>query len=184
MYQCNCNYESATNHYISCCSIHQLVTCFNNWNYATINPKATKNTIVWYKNGNVVSYATANVLGNFNVDHLGSYTARVSTAAGCATLLAPVVIKDSATDKLYILPNPNNGRFKIRYYTSVSFVRSQKTITIYNGKVANVYSTSVTTTAAYCMIDVNITNAGKGIFLVVISNSYARAITTGKVVVQ
>jgi trimeric autotransporter adhesin len=151
---------------------------------ANITPVSATNTIVWFKDGVVINGATTNTLSGITVDQLGSYTARVTTTAGCTALSAPLVIKDSASSKLFILPNPNNGQFKIRYYTSARNFGFFRTVTIYDSKGSRVFSKAIPITAAYSTMDIDIRNSGKGLFIVVVGDSEGKELITGKVVVQ
>ena len=151
---------------------------------ASISPSLAGNSIVWYKNGSVISGAATTQISNINIDQLGTYTARVTTTAGCTALSVPLVIKDSATSKLYILPNPNNGKFKIRYYSGAQNFGFFRAVTIYDGKGALVYSKEILVTSAYSIMDIDIRNAGKGVFYIAIANYDGIKLTTGRVVVQ
>jgi len=151
---------------------------------ANITPVAPTNTIVWYKNGVIVSGATTNVLGNITVDKLGSYTARVTTASGCTALSAAIVIKDSATDKLYVMPNPNNGQFKIRYYSNSRNTGFLRMVTIFDSKGAMVYNKGIPVTGPYTLMDIDIRSSGKGVYFVVVSDYEGNKLTESRVVVQ
>ncbi|WP_460560821.1 PKD-like domain-containing protein [Ferruginibacter profundus] len=151
---------------------------------ANITPVSATNTIVWFKDGVLINGANINTLSGITVDQLGSYTARVTTTAGCTALSAPLVIRDSASNKLFILPNPNNGQFKIRYYTSARNFGFLRTVTIYDSKGARVFTKAIPVTAAYSTMDIDIRNAGKGLYIVVVGNSEGKELITGKVVVQ
>jgi hypothetical protein len=150
---------------------------------ATIAPVVAGNTIIWYRDGAVVSGATGNTI-NVTVDELGSYTARVTSPFGCTALSAALLIKDSVTDKLFISPNPNSGRFKIRYYTSAHNFGFLRTVLIYDGKGAIVYNKRLPITATYSSMDINMTNAPKGIYMVVLADYQGKPMAQGKVVIQ
>ncbi|MGC4101556.1 PKD-like domain-containing protein [Ferruginibacter sp.] len=148
---------------------------------ATITPTATGNTIVWFKDGVTITGATNSSLSGITVDQLGSYTARVTTAAGCTALSAPVVIKDSATDKLYVAPNPNNGQFKLRYYTSYRSFGFLRTVTIYDLKGAKVYAKSIPVTGPYSTMDIDIKSVGKGLYLVIVGDDKGKKLVETKI---
>jgi hypothetical protein len=151
---------------------------------ANINPTAAGNTIVWLKDGVVINGAVTNVLSGITVDQLGSYRARVTTTAGCTALSAPLVIKDSASDKLFIMANPNNGQFKLRYYSNSISFGFLRTVTIYDSKGALVYSKAIPVTAPYSIMDIDIRKAGKGLFHIVLGDDKGKSLAEGKVVVQ
>jgi len=151
---------------------------------ANINPTAAGNTIVWFKDGAVINGAVTNVISGITVDQLGTYQARVTTTAGCTALSAPLVIKDSASDKLFIMPSPNNGQFKLRYYTSNRNFGFLRTVNIYDSKGALVYSKAIPVTAPYSIMDIDIRKAGKGLFFIVLGDDRGESLAEGKVVVQ
>ena len=74
---------------------------------------------VWLKNGNVVAGAIGSSL-NVNLDELGSYSVRVTNAGNCSNTSALVNIADSASTKLFILPNPNRGQFDVIYHSGTT----------------------------------------------------------------
>jgi hypothetical protein len=151
---------------------------------ANINPTAAGNTIVWFKDGAVINGAVTNVVSGITVDQLGTYQARVTTAAGCTALSASLVIKDSASDKLFIMSNPNNGQFKLRYYTNNRNFGFLRTVNIYDSKGALVYSKAIPVTGPYSNMDIDIRKAGKGLFLIVLGDDKGESLVDGKVVVQ
>ncbi len=151
---------------------------------ANINPTAAGNTIVWFKDGAVINGAVTNVLSGITVDQLGTYQARVTTTAGCTALSAPLVIKDSASDKFFVMPNPNNGQFRLRYYTNNRNFGFLRTVNVYDSKGALVYSKAIPVTAPYSNMDIDIRKAGKGLFLVVLGDDRGKQLAEAKVVVQ
>jgi hypothetical protein len=150
---------------------------------ATASPSSPGDVYVWYRNGNVVTGATGNTLA-VNVDALGSYTARVTTAFSCTALSSALIIKDSATDKVFIYPNPNNGRFSVRYYSSAQNFGFLRMVTLFDSKGAIVHNKPYTITAPYSVMDINVKNLGKGIYTLVVSDYFGNRLTEGKVVVQ
>ncbi len=148
---------------------------------ATVTPVLTGNTIAWYKNGNIVSGANSSTLSGITVDQLGTYTASITTANGCTVLSAPLVIKDSVTDKLFVYPNPTNGKFKIRYYSSRQSFGFLRTVTVYNSFGERVYLKKLPVTGAYSSMDIDISNAGRGLFILVVSDFYGTRLVTSKI---
>ncbi|MGC4101315.1 Ig-like domain-containing protein [Ferruginibacter sp.] len=151
---------------------------------ANISPVVAGNTIVWYKNNTVVNNATGTTLA-VSVDDLGSYTASVTSPFGCASALsAPLVIKDSATGKLFISPNPNNGVFKVRYYTNNTSFGFLRRLLIYDAKGALVFNKNIPITAPYSSMDVDMRKNGKGIYTVVVFDFKGNQLAQSKVVIQ
>jgi hypothetical protein len=133
---------------------------------ATVSPVLASNTIEWYLNNNVIVGATTTTLPNRTVDQLGTYTARVTTAQGCTALSNPVVIKDSATNRLYVYPNPNKGQFKIRYYISSQQFSVVRKVVIFDSKGAIVYNKRLSVQFAWGTMDINMGNVAQGDYFI------------------
>jgi hypothetical protein len=151
---------------------------------ATAVPTVASNTFVWYNNGVIVPGASGNTLP-VNVDGMGTYTARVTTAFGC-TALSPSAINiiDSASNKLYISPNPNNGYFSVRYYTSSRSYGFLRNLIIFNSNGQQVFTQKFPITAPYSSMDVGLKKLGKGMYVVTVSDYYGKTLATGKVIIQ
>jgi hypothetical protein len=161
----------------------KLMPGWNTTLTATINPVVAGNVIVWYKNGTPVTGATNSTL-NVTVDDLGTYTARITTANLCTALSNAVTISDSATEKLFIYPNPNKGQFIIRFHTTAQNFGFLRTVLIYDGKGAIVYNKRIPITAPYSSMNINMTNNAKGIYTVVLADYLGKPLAEGKVVIQ
>lgn len=149
---------------------------------ATSSPAGGTNVYQWYNNGILVAGATTNML-NVNVDGLGMYTARATNALGCTSFLsAGLNITDSASTKLFISPNPTTGQFQIRYYSTPGNSLS-RSVTIYDAKGVRLSSGSYIISKTYGQIDVNLLNAGKGIYWIELGDLNGRRIAVGRVVV-
>jgi hypothetical protein len=133
---------------------------------ATVSPVLASNTIEWYLNNNVIAGATTTTLPNRTVDQLGTYTARVTTVQGCTALSNPVVIKDSATNKLYVYPNPNKGQFKIRYYISSQQFSVVRKVVIFDSKGAIVYNQRISVPFSWGTMDINMGNVAQGDYFI------------------
>ena len=147
---------------------------------ANIAPVAAGNTITWTRNGNTVSGATGNSI-SVDVDRLGTYTARVTTVNGCTALSAPIVIRDSANDKLFISPNPNNGQFTIRYYSNAQNFGFLRYVTIYDSKGAKIFSRQLPVTAPFSGMNIDIRQRGKGWYYVVVGDHNGKPLASGSV---
>jgi subtilisin-like proprotein convertase family protein len=148
---------------------------------ATINPSLGTNTIVWYLNNNIVSGATTANLNGINVDRLGTYTARVTTQEGCTALSNAVLIKDEISDKLWVYPNPNDGRFKIRYYTAAAQYGILRNAVIYDRRGQLIQIKPVVITGAYTSMDIDIRNYPKGLYYVKITDQWGKQYAVAEV---
>jgi subtilisin-like proprotein convertase family protein len=151
---------------------------------AAVSSATAPITYQWKRNGANVLGATANktVVG---IDGLGDYTVMVTDANGCtsAGVSTPtmIAIVDSATtNKLFIYPSPNSGRFQVRYYNQG---KAGSVVNIYDEKGAQVLSQRFGANTAYQAMNVDMTGFGKGIYRVDVLSSNGSRINTGSVLV-
>lgn len=152
-----------------------------------VNPAPTNaTTYVWTYNGSVLAGATTNTVTGIGVDALGTYSVKVTDGNGCSATSASITIRDSATTKLFIYPNPSNGQFHVRYHdvnTSPTF-QGPRTLTIYDNKGARVYWKTYPITAPYADMFVDLSNHVKGIYTVDLTDFNGNRIKTGRVLIQ
>lgn len=122
-----------------------------------------------------------------NVEKTGNYQVRIQeTFPGglvCSNQSELVTISAAASSKLFIFPSPNNGTFAVAYYNS-SGAATQRTVTVYDGKGARVYNARFPVNGPYTLIPVDITPAQRGVYYVVIGDSFGKKMAEGKVLVQ
>lgn len=149
---------------------------------ANVTP-AGSYTYAWFNNGNAVTGATSSSLTGIDLDKLGSYTVTVTNTSGlpCSNTSSAVVIGDSATAKLFILPNPNNGDFDVVYYSAGT---TTYTLSIFDSKGAIVYTKSYNISSPYQRMDVDIRQHGKGIYQVVLTDRTGKRAAVGRVLIQ
>jgi hypothetical protein len=147
---------------------------------ANASPAGTY-TYAWFKNGNVVPGANGNKI-NVNLEQLGSYSVRVTNSGNCSNTSALVNIADSASNRLFILPNPTNGQFDVIYHSSSA--TNTHTLRIFDSKGAIVYSNNYPINAPYQRMRVDMRTAGGGTYFVTLFNNTGKRVATGKVVVQ
>lgn len=164
---------------ISASPYTRLLPGLNSTLTANVTPPGTY-TYVWRKNGVVVPGASAATL-NVNLDQLGSYTVTVTNPGNCSNTSALVTISDSASTKLFILPNPNSGQFDVIYYSAAS---NTHILRIFDSKGAIVYSNAYPITGPYQRMSVDMRSGGKGTYVVALFNNSGKRVATGKVVIQ
>lgn len=149
---------------------------------ANVTPTGTYN-YAWFRDNVAVPGAVAQTLNGIDPYKLGSYTVTVTNTSGlpCSNTSAAVVIKDSAIAKLFILPNPNRGRFEVVYHSSGA---NSYNLRIYDSKGAYVYQKAYSISSPYQRMEVDMRHLGKGLFHVVLTNSAGKRLATGKVVIQ
>lgn len=151
----------------------------------TLTASATPTTGIsysWFRNGVQVIGVNSSTLV-VTSDNLGLYTVTVTTAAGCTATSATVNITGKYSDKLWITPNPNNGRFAVRYFSDRPVSISRK-LYIYNGQGSFVYSKDFIITGAYTSMNVDISGMPKGVYFLSVRRSDGKVLVNGKVVTQ
>ena len=132
------------------------------------------------KNGIAISGATGSSLV-VNLDQLGGYSVRVTNAGNCTNTSSVINIADSASTKLFILPNPNRGQFDVVYYSAST---NTHTLRIFDSKGAMVYSNAYPITGPYQRMSVDMRSGGKGTYVVALFNNSGKRVASGKVVIQ
>ena len=103
--------------------------------------------------------ASGATLSGLTVDTIGSFTATYTDLNGCMAISAAMVVTGQPSDKIWVYPNPNLGRFQVRFYNSVN---EKVNVNIFDFKGAKVYNQAVTTSLAYTQINVDISNVPAG----------------------
>jgi len=149
---------------------------------ANVTPSGSYN-YTWYKDNVAIPGATAATLPGIDAYELGSYTVTVTNSTGlpCSNTSAALVVRDSASAKLFIMPNPNRGKFDVVYHSTGA---SSFTLGIYDSKGAFVYQKSYSISSPYQRMEVDIKHHGKGLYHVVIIGSGGKRLAEGKVLVQ
>jgi hypothetical protein len=153
----------------------------------TANPVSTGSTVTtqWFYNNSVLAN-TGNVYVA-DIEHLGAYHATITETwadgSVCSNTSATVNIDAMASTKLFIFPNPNDGRFSVSYYNSAA-ASSNRTVTIYDSKGSTVYQQKFTITGPYTILDIDITPAMRGAYMVMVSDAGGNKLAEGKLVVQ
>jgi hypothetical protein len=149
---------------------------------ATVNPP-TGFTTVWIRNGSPVS-----VSGNSKVvglNELGTYTV-VATIDSCVSLLASITISDSASNKLFVFPSPNDGIFTVSYYSpgASSTSKTKQSITIYDSYGRRVHNKEYEVTQPYQLHQIDMRHNGAGVYYIVLREANGNKIKTGEVLVR
>lgn len=146
---------------------------------ASVSPAGTY-TYTWFRNTVAIPGAATSVLTNIDLNKLGSYTVQVVNSGGCSNTSNVVDIADSATARLFIMPNPNNGQFEVSYYSPSA---NSFTLTITDGKGALVYNKAYTISSPYQRLAVDLRKNGSGIYTIALTDRSGNRIAVGRVMV-
>ncbi|OSZ80999.1 hypothetical protein CAP36_07120 [Chitinophagaceae bacterium IBVUCB2] len=142
-------------------------------------------TTSWLYNG----AAVANT-GNsrpVTVEQIGAYRVTIQEAFSggttCTNQSAEVVIAATVSNKLFIFPSPNDGNFTVSYYNNGGS-NTSRTINIYDAKGNKAFSKIFPIAGPYTLIPINMSNAARGIYFVVVGDASGRRLAEGKVHVR
>ena len=152
------------------------------------NPAAT---FTWIRDGVQLTATSPGILSGIgtnaltvNVDGQGTYTVRVIDVNGCTSTSNSAVVKDSANGKCFIYPNPNGGKFQVRYYSVASNTPLPRGIVVYDSKGDRVLFQNYTIGRPYDRMDVDMRAYGKGLYWVEIVDRNGNRLTMCRVVIQ
>ncbi len=146
----------------------------------TATTNSTGGVFTWYKNDVPSVLAIGNSYGPLTIAQIGSYKATYTNTAGCSATSFPVVIAGAPSVKLWIYPNPNNGKFNFRYYNQTN---DRGRVVIYNNTGKKVYESGFISGTTYSENKVNISNQPAGIYTVAVTNIYSELLYQTQIVV-
>lgn len=147
---------------------------------ATVSPGG--GSFVWFKNGVPVTGISSGSLSNLTVDNIGTYRAVYTDLNGCVATSADLIISGQASEKLWVYPNPNQGRFEVRYYNQVN---ENLTLNIYNPLGQKIYQRAFTTNLAYTKLPVDFGNRfTEGVYIVEVINALGKKVGTKRIIVR
>jgi hypothetical protein len=151
---------------------------------ANVSPSAPNTTFQWYKNNVLLAGQTTPSIV-VDIDGLGTYKATAAIDGFCAsTSINTITVKDSASDILFIYPNPNKGAFQVRFNDKYNGESYPLSITIYDGKGSRVYKQSFTPGTTFGRMDVILKNVGSGVYFVDLTDASGVRLQSGKVVIK
>jgi hypothetical protein len=151
---------------------------------ANVTPSTPNTTYQWYKNNVLLAGQTAQSIV-VDIDGLGSYKATAAINGFCeSTSINSVTVKDSASDILFIYPNPNKGAFQVRFNDKYNGESYPLSITIYDAKGSRVYKQSFTPGTTFGRMDVILKNIGSGVYFVDLTDASGVRLQSGKVVIK
>ena len=139
-------------------------------------------TYQWFLDGSPIPGASGNVLTGITLDEQGAYTVRYTSPLGCVQTSAVMLVTGSASDGLWVYPNPNLGQFTVRFYNANP---EEATVNVFNSKGQKVHSKQVTTTLPYTNIDIDLgPNIPNGVYVVELVNGNGNRVGAKQVVVR
>ena len=149
----------------------------------TVSPAGNYN-YAWYKNGVLVpSFTAANI--PVTVDDPGEYYVIVTdVATGCGTTSNRVTVTIAASDQLFVYPNPNFGRFQVRYYNAGG-ASIDRTLIVVDSKGAKVFSQQFTgITGPYGKMDVDLKIVETGVYHIMVMDKSGKKLATSSVLIK
>lgn len=140
-------------------------------------PKAV--SYAWTLNGRPLTGINTATL-NPNYNGIGAYQVTVTDANGCQNTSNAVVIDALVDGRLFIFPNPNRGKFSVRYYGP----DLANTLTIYNAAGAKVYAKKIAPVNPYLQEEINLPLLPAGVYVLQVELFYSRKEAVGAFVVQ
>ncbi|NDF97605.1 MAG: hypothetical protein EB101_01465 [Chitinophagia bacterium] len=151
---------------------------------ATVTP-AGSYTYTWFLNNNTLLGETSGSVDSIGWKHpSGSYKLRIQNnppRLPCANTSEVLVIGDSVTTKLFIFPSPNNGLFKVSYYSAVATTYS---LQVFDTRGSMVFSKQLPATSGYPLLEVDLRAAQGGLYVVRLVSASDRVIASGRVVIN
>lgn len=139
----------------------------------------------WFLNNN--PFVNNGLTRTVNVEQVGAYRVNVQeTFPGglvCAASSTVVQIDAAISDKLFIFPSPNDGRFTVSYYNNGG-TSTQRRIIITDAKGARVYDRIFPINGSYTLLNIDLRSANRGIYFVTVGDAAGAKLAEGKVHVR
>ena len=145
----------------------------------TISPAGTY-TYRWFRNSSPLTSVNTPTLP-ITVDGFGEYKVAVTDLNGCTSFSNNVTVFDSASNILFVYPNPNKGQFQVRYF-NLGGGSVKRTIVVFDAQGNRVYSKAFNVSGPYGRMDVELPGVS-GTFMVDVIDAAGKRLATGRVVV-
>jgi hypothetical protein len=157
---------------------------------STVTPFAAT-SYTWIRDGVTLTSSSAGVVSGINtgtlkvdVDGMGLYTLRVTDVNGCTNTSNSALVKDSASGRCFIYPNPSSGQFQVRYYSVAGNNNLPRGIVVYDAKGDRVFNQNYTVGRPYDRMDVDMRAYGKGLYWVEVVDRNGNRLTMCRAVIQ
>jgi len=139
----------------------------------------------WYRNSQIIPTELTTAVDSIGyILWSGAYKMTVENLPPqlpCAYTTPELVIGDSISSKLVIYPNPNNGQFRVTYYSPTN---TRYQVVVMDTKGAVLYRKPHEVTNRYQLIDINLSGASRGLYILQIQDPNGVQLATGKLVIH
>lgn len=139
----------------------------------------------WYFNGSAITNS-----GNtrvVNVEQVGDYQVRIQetwpSTLVCSNQSSVVSITATISNKLFIFPSPNDGRFTVSYYNNGG-ASTQRRIRIFNSNGQLAYDRQFSISGPYTLLSIDMQRGTRGIYIVEVFDNSGQKLADGKVHVR
>ncbi|MGF2411734.1 choice-of-anchor J domain-containing protein [Ferruginibacter sp.] len=148
--------------------------------FSTVSPMARVGGYTWLRNGSAVAGANSSSL-LVRVDQLGDYRLTVTDTNGCVnTSSMTVSITDSISGKVFVYPNPNDGRFQVRYHSVINNSSLPRGVNIYDARGKRILTQTYSINAPYARMDIDLSNQGTGVYWVEVVDVNGNRLAMGR----
>ena len=151
---------------------------------ASIAPAGTYK-YTWYRNNQLISNETTTSVDSIGYRlWSGAYKMAIENLPPqlpCSYTTPELVIGDSVSSKLFIYPNPNNGQFRVTYYSPTN---TRYQVVVMDMKGAVLYRKPHEVTNRYQLIDINLQGASSGLYLLQIQDPTGKQLASGQLVIH
>lgn len=149
----------------------------------TANSSITSGNVgyAWYRNNNLLQGVNTKTVP-VTVNELGTYRVIVTDLTNGCNNQASITITDSVSNRLFIFPNPNQGKFTISYYNAAA--SGKQKVSIYDGKGSIVYSKVFDITQTYQLLNINMARNKSGVYYIVLRDANDNKLVSGEVIIR
>ena len=153
--------------------------------YITVSPVGNY-TYQWKRNSVILSQVVGTSITRANglLDEFGTYQVIVTdVATGCSGISNTVTVSDitGERNKLFISPNPTQGRVRVSYYSNTTAAQA-RVISLYDSKGARIFSKSFNVVGTYGFMDVDLTNFVTGTYMIILRDAVGNKIASEAVI--
>ena len=151
---------------------------------ASIAPAGTYK-YAWYRNNQLISNETTTAVDSIGYRlWSGAYKMAIENLPPqlpCSYTTPELVIGDSVSSKLFIYPNPNNGQFRVTYYSPTN---TRYQVVVMDMKGAVLYRKPHEVTNRYQLIDINLQGASSGLYIIQILDTAGKQLAVEKLIIH